>query len=210
MGFLWQLILVNCGHSSFFYDIADVDGPNHTGYEKCNVWSPKIRCDLVPDEFIECTLQILNQDDYANEMNETATDQSKRFETDRQFGCSKDDLEKGGKQDFDQVRRVWSECKVHESIDDCCGSRTFYRKLPCVRYKLGEGDYCEYSYPNALIFSFFLGIVGADRFYLGLTATAVGKLFSLGGLGIWWIVDIIFLINGDLMPADGHSWCTNY
>merc|ERR1712130_708421 len=71
---------------------------------------------------------------------------------------------------------------VHESIDDCCGSRTFYRKLPCVRYKLGEGDYCEYSYPNALIFSFFLGIVGADRFYLGLTATAVGKLFSLGGL----------------------------
>ena len=107
MGFLSQMILVNCAHSSFFHDITDVKGPtNHSGYEKCNVWSPKIRCDLVPDEFIDCTLNILSQDDYAdgNEMNDTATDRSQRFETDREFGCSKEDLEKNGKQDFDQVR----------------------------------------------------------------------------------------------------------
>ena len=95
---------------------------------------------------------------------------------------------------------------------DCCGNHTFYRKVPCIKYKLNlqENQYCEYSYPNALLFSFFLGLGGADRFYLGLTASAVGKLFSLGGLGIWWIIDIIFLINGNLMPADGESWCTNY
>ena len=73
-----------------------------------------------------------------------------------------------------------------------------------------DNEHCEYSYPNALLFSLFLGFGGADRFYLGLTPTAVAKLFTLGGLGVWWVLDIIFLINGTLSPADGASWCKNF
>lgn len=34
----------------------------------------------------------------------------------------------------------------------------------------------------------------------------VGKLLTLGGAGIWWIIDIILLITGNLMPADGSNW----
>jgi len=45
-----------------------------------------------------------------------------------------------------------------------------------------------------------------DRFCLGHTGTAVGKLLTLGGVGIWWIIDIILIVTGHLTPEDGSSW----
>jgi len=34
----------------------------------------------------------------------------------------------------------------------------------------------------------------------------VGKLLTLGGLGIWWVVDIFLLVTGYLNPDDGSNW----
>ena len=42
---------------------------------------------------------------------------------------------------------------------------------------------------------------------MGHVPTAVGKLLTLGGLGVWWVVDIILLVTGGLMPADDSNWC---
>ena len=38
------------------------------------------------------------------------------------------------------------------------------------------------------------------------SGTAVGKLLTLGGVGIWWIIDIVLLVTGQLKPADDSNW----
>lgn len=38
-----------------------------------------------------------------------------------------------------------------------------------------------------------LGLIGAHRYYLGKTGTALAQTLTLGGLGLWWLVDL-FLI----------------
>lgn len=45
----------------------------------------------------------------------------------------------------------------------------------------------------AYAFWFFLGVVGAHRFYAGDTGYALGLLFTLGGFGVWALIDVAFI-----------------
>lgn len=47
----------------------------------------------------------------------------------------------------------------------------------------------------ALVLSLLFGSFGIDRFYIGNIGLGVGKLLTLGGLGIWALIDW-FLIMG--------------
>ena len=71
--------------------------------------------------------------------------------------------------------------------------------FPCIRY---SGHY----FTTTLLYSVLLGFLGMDRFCLGKTGTAVGKLLTLGGVGIWWIVDVVLLVVGILRPEDNSNW----
>lgn len=55
----------------------------------------------------------------------------------------------------------------------------------------------------AAVLAFFLGAIGVHRFYLGYTWQGIVQILTLGGLGIWALIDFIRICIGDLEPKDG-------
>jgi len=54
--------------------------------------------------------------------------------------------------------------------------------------------YSDKNWYVAFFLSMYLGWCGADRFYLGSGLLGMLKFFTLGGLGMWWLIDLILLI----------------
>ena len=51
------------------------------------------------------------------------------------------------------------------------------------------------NWTATLIISIFLGGLGIDRFMMGKVGTGLLKLFTFGGLGIWWLIDVILIVT---------------
>ena len=57
---------------------------------------------------------------------------------------------------------------------------------------------------TTLLLCWFLGVLGVHRFYTGHTGIGIVQLLTLGGCGIWALVDLILIITGNYKDADGN------
>ena len=64
----------------------------------------------------------------------------------------------------------------------------------------GEGK----DWLTTLLLCFFLGAFGIHRFYTGHTGIGVVQLLTLGGCGIWALIDFIIIIMGNFKDSNVH------
>jgi hypothetical protein len=57
---------------------------------------------------------------------------------------------------------------------------------------------------TCLLLCWFLGVLGVHRFYTGHTALGVLQLLTLGGCGIWALIDFIIIVSGNFKDAQGN------
>ena len=76
---------------------------------------------------------------------------------------------------------------------DTRGSALAMRDVPSEKRALTTGLLC-----------LLLGVFGAHRFYVGKYITGFLQLFTLGGLGIWMVVDLVMLITGQFKDKEGR------
>jgi hypothetical protein len=85
-----------------------------------------------------------------------------------------------------------------------CGQETGPSAEICVKCGVRLKRSGEKDWLVALILSILVGSLGVDRFYLGYIGLGVLKLITLGGCGVWWLIDLILIAMNRLPDARGN------
>ena len=67
------------------------------------------------------------------------------------------------------------------------------------------GVFSKRDWLITLVLSVIVGTLGVDRFYLGKIGTGILKLITVGGMGIWTIIDIILIAIKKLDDKEGFK-----
>ena len=97
-----------------------------------------------------------------------------------------------------------------------CGQQIPAKAVICVHCGVkvaGREDVLEralfpqdgHSWLVALLLCFFGGVLGLHRFYVGKIATGILLLVTAGGLGVFWIIDLIRILLGGFTDAEGRE-----
>ena len=103
---------------------------------------------------------------------------------------------------------AWAPYQPYAPLGDAPAPDPYGRVAPVGAVVPGvsrpEDDAHRKSFLAAWLFALLLGYVGADRLYLGKLGTGLLKLITCGGLGIWYLVDVVLLVTGSARDRFGH------
>lgn len=156
--------------------ISCTQTPKELNKTEFNPLSPYVKCSFLSWEFIECNEPIDHKGNVITEHNNEYNNENfihtiignKTAKDELGYGCVK-----FGGVNYEDVEKTKVTCQVLEGIE-CSGSTKFFRDgVPCIKYT-------DHYFVTTLLYSILLGFLGLDRFCLGQTGTAVGKLLTLG------------------------------
>ena len=85
-----------------------------------------------------------------------------------------------------------------------CGAETLPSTEVCAKCGTRVARVSEKDLSTTVLLSFFLGVFGVDRFYLGYIGLGILKLLTVGGLGVWALVDLVLIVLEKLPDAQGN------
>lgn len=59
--------------------------------------------------------------------------------------------------------------------------------------------------PLLAVLCVLLGVFGAHRFYARRIGSGLLQALTFGGLGIWWFIDLLFVLFGEFRDAEGRK-----
>lgn len=68
---------------------------------------------------------------------------------------------------------------------------------------MNEGAVSDKGFVPAILLCFFFGVIGVHRFYVGKIGTGLLMIITLGGLGIWALIDFIMIVTGNFRDKAG-------
>jgi len=91
-----------------------------------------------------------------------------------------------------------------------CGKEVKEKAVVCLNcgVAVGNTSIVDSNQPKewlvTLLLCLFLGGIGVHRFYTGHTAIGIVQLLTLGGCGIWTLIDFILIIAGNFKDSEGN------
>jgi len=94
-----------------------------------------------------------------------------------------------------------------------CGSEVNDKAVVCVKCGVAlnnnasgqVGPVSDKEWLVALLLAFFVGVFGVHRFYTGHIGIGIIQLLTLGGCGIWALIDFILIVVGSYTDAQGRQ-----
>lgn len=95
--------------------------------------------------------------------------------------------------------------QIHESAMSCpaCGAVQQSRPTVAAVAMPAMASGTDKRILPAFLLCFFVGLFGAHRFYVGKVGTGIAQIFTIGGLGIWTLIDLIMILTGSFTDKNG-------
>ena len=94
--------------------------------------------------------------------------------------------------------------QINKGVQYCqsCGKTTQPTDKVCINCntKLAGGK----DWLTTLLLNIFVGYLGVHRFYTGNIGIGLLQLFTVGGCGVWTIIDLVLIVTDNYKDGDGQ------